>query len=430
VSEDLLLTLRDRGFVQQTTDDETTDKPLAKLLASKCVTGYAGFDPTASSLHVGNLVVIMGLLHVQRGGHRPIIVVGGGTGRVGDPSGKTEMRKVLDADEIRANVAAQTAQLSRYLDIGPPPTPGKNAAFKDATEARRGFLLDNSDWLASLNYIEFLRDVGRHFSVNRMLAAESVKLRLESEGGLSFLEFNYSIFQAYDFLVLSERYGCDLQLGGGDQWGNITAGTDLIRRVTGRRAHGITFPLVTTADGKKMGKTEKGAVWLDPNRTSPYDFYQYWINVDDRDVGRFLRLFTLLPIPEIEALERLEGAELRRAKEALALAATALTHGQGAATQAQEAAKSLFGGEGESAAVPIHSLDSALLQAGVSAVQVFADAGLCESKNAARRMARQGGLYVNGAAVGEDKVLKTSDVEGGGILLRAGKKKHVKVVPT
>ena len=426
---DLLKTLRERGFVQKTTDDETDDKPLEKLLASKHVTGYIGFDPTASSFHIGNLVSIMVLSHLQRSGHRPLAIIGGGTGMVGDPSGKSELRKVLSPEVIQANLEAQRKQLSRYLDLGPAPEIGAHliAAGADGTDARRGFLLNNADWLASLNYIEFLRDVGRHFSVNRMLAAESVKLRLESEAGLSFLEFNYSILQAYDFFVLNERYGCELQLGGGDQWGNIVAGTDLIRRMTGRRAHGVTTPLVTTSDGKKMGKTEKGAVWLDPTLTSPYDFYQYWVNIDDRDVGRFLRMFTLLPIEEIQALEALSGADIRRAKSRLAFEATALTHGEEEAKRAEEAAKSLFGGGGDGASVPTHSVGAADLSSGILAVQLFADAGLCESKSAAKRMARQGGLYVNGDAIAEDRTLIPGDLKDNAILLRAGKKKHVKV---
>ncbi len=430
---DLLQTLRERGFLHQTTDDEAEDKPLEKLLASKCVTGYAGFDPTAASFHVGNLVSIMTLLHLQRSGHRPIVILGGGTGKVGDPSGKSELRKVLTRDVIEANLEAQRRQLSRYLELGPAPSLGAHLsnAVPSSAEARRGFLLNNADWLDPLNYIEFLRDVGRHFSVNRMLAAESVKLRLESEAGLSFLEFNYSILQAYDFLVLFERYGCELQLGGSDQWGNIVAGTDLIRRRTGNRAHGITTPLVTTSDGKKMGKTEKGAVWLDQSLTSPYAYYQYWVNVDDRDVGRFLRMFTVLPIDEIRELEAFRGAEIRRAKSRLAFEATALTHGKEAAVGAEEAAKALFGAGGgvggDDASMPRFSIGPTELAGGLVAVQLFASCGLCESKSAAKRMARGGGLYVNSEKISEDRVLTPDDLRDGAILLSAGKKQHIKV---
>jgi tyrosyl-tRNA synthetase len=263
-----------------------------------------------------------------------------------------------------------------------------------------------------------------------MLQAESVKLRLEAESGLSFLEFNYMLLQAYDFLLLHRRYGCTLQMGGSDQWGNIVAGVDLIRRVEGpeAKAHGVTFPLLTTAGGKKMGKTEAGAVWLDPERTSPYDFYQYWVNTDDPDVGRFLRLFTLLPVAEIEKLEQLEGADIRQAKEVLAFEATSLTHGDEEARRAREGARSLFGGGDVTADVPSYELGGADLQAGVGAVDVSVASGLCESKNAARRLARQGGLYVNGKTVAEDYVLTSSDVDDGAIMLRAGKKKHRRVV--
>lgn len=423
--EDFLRTLGERGFIERTTDDETEDKPLSRLLDAKRVTGYVGFDPTAPSLHVGNLVAVMGLVHLQRSGHRPIVIVGGGTGMIGDPSGKTELRRVLGPDDIRGNLEAQRAQLSRYLRL----LPGGAPPSSDPGDVR-GLVLNNAEWLLSLNYIEFLRDIGRHFSVNRMLAAESVQLRLQSENGLSFLEFNYSLLQAYDFLLLNDRYDCELQMGGSDQWGNIVAGADLIRRVSGRRAHGVTFPLITTSGGRKMGKTEQGAVWLDPARTSPYEYYQYWVNADDRDVGRFLRLFTLAEIGEIEDLEKLSGADIRRAKERLAWEATALTHGPEEADAAKEASRALFGGDAAAggAGVPTHEVSTEDLEKGVQAVQLFAEAGLCESKGAARRLARQGGLYVHGDAIPEDRVLTTSDLREGAILIRAGKKRHVRVV--
>ena len=423
----LLEVLRERGFIQQTTDDETDDRPLEKLLSSKRVTGYAGFDPTASSLHVGNLVPVMGLRHLQDSGHRPLVIVGGGTGMVGDPSGKTQLRKVLGAEEIQANLDTVRAQLSRYLELAPR---GQEAGEADSGD-KRGSMLNNVDWLLPLNYIEFLREVGRHFSINRMLAAESVKLRLESEGGLSFLEFNYSLLQAYDFYYLNRHYDCELQMGGGDQWGNIVAGTELIRRASGRRAHGITFPLITTASGRKMGKTETGAIWLDPERTSPYDFYQYWINTDDRDVGRFLRLFTLLPLEKIRELEALTGSETRRAKEVLALETTALTHGREEALKAQEAARALFGGGrpgADGASIPTQEIPLAELEKGILAVNLFAETKLCDSRSAARRLAAQNGLYVNDKPIPGDRVLASSDLEDGAILLRAGKKKYLRVV--
>ena len=415
-------TLRERGFIEQTTDEAALEKLFSD--GGETVSAYIGFDPSSSSLHVGSLVPIMALVHLQRGGHRPIALVGGGTGRVGDPSGKTEMRKMLGEDSVDENLLGIRNQLSRYLELSESGAePGAGGDSRNT-----GFAVDNAEWLLGLNYVDFLRDIGRHFSVNRMLSAESVKLRIDSESGLSFLEFNYSILQAYDFLVLNQRYGCQVQMGGSDQWGNIVAGIDLIRRVDGKQAYGITFPLITTASGAKMGKTEAGAVWLDGDRTSPYDYYQFWINTDDRDVGRFLRLFTLLAVEEIEKLEALEGADIRQAKQRLALEATALNHGQEAAEQAAEAAKALFsreGGGGES--VPTHQLDAADLEEGIPAIQLFNDCGLCDSKGAARRLARQGGLYVNDEKAEEDRVLTSADLDNECIMLRAGKKKHRRI---
>ena len=296
---------KERGFIEQVTDEEK----IPEVLSGR-VTCYIGFDPTASSFHVGSLVPIMALAHMQRHGHRPVALVGGGTGLVGDPSGKQEMRQILSREEISWNAEAQKKQFSLFLDFS----------------EDRALLLNNADWLTKLNYIDFLRDIGVHFSVNRMLAAESVKIRLEA--GLSFIEFNYQLLQAYDFWHLFRYYDCLIQMGGSDQWGNIVAGTDLIRRLEGKQAYGMTFPLIMTADGRKMGKTEKGAVWLDPERTSPYEYYQFWINTDDRDVKRFLALFTFLPMEEIEEYRKLEGAELRKAKEVLAYEATKIVHGE------------------------------------------------------------------------------------------------------
>ena len=411
-------TLRERGFIEQTTDEAALEKLFG--VGGKTVSAYIGFDPSSSSLHVGSLVPIMALVHLQRAGHRPIALVGGGTGRVGDPSGKTELRKMLGEDSVDENLLGIRNQLSRFLELC---EPGDEQAGGSA-----GFAVDNADWLLELNYVDFLRDIGRHFSVNRMLSAESVKLRIDSESGLSFLEFNYSILQAYDFLVLNQRHGCQVQMGGSDQWGNIVAGIDLIRRVDGNQAYGITFPLITTASGAKMGKTEAGAVWLDAGRTSSYDYYQFWINTDDRDVGRFLRLFTLLPVEEIAALEALEGADIRQAKQTLALEATALNHGREAAEQAAEAAKALFSNEGGGGdSVPTYEVGAADLEAGIPVVQLFNDCGLCDSKGAARRLARQGGLYVNDEKVEEDRVLTSSDLVDGCIMLRAGKKKHRRI---
>jgi tyrosyl-tRNA synthetase len=419
----VLAALRERGFVEKTTDDEA----LERLFATGRVSAYVGFDPTADSLHVGSLVPIMALVHVERCGHRPIAVIGGGTGRVGDPSGKSEMRQVLDVERIRSNLQGISAQLCRYLRLE---AAGAGTGPRASSGTATGLIVDNADWLLPLNYVEFLRDFGRHFSVNRMLSAESVKLRLESEAGLSFLEFNYSILQAFDFLVLHQRYDCVVQMGGSDQWGNIVAGIDLIRRVEGRSAYGITFPLITTAGGGKMGKTERGAVWLDASRTSPYEFYQFWVNTDDRDVGRYLRLFTLLDLEEVAAMERLSGSELRKAKEALAFEATVLCHGRKEAETARDASRALFGGGAldDATAVPTHQLSMERLESGIAAFELFTDCGLCESRSAARRLARQGGLYIHGEAVAEDRVVSSADLRDGVLLLRAGKKRYCRVV--
>ena len=300
--------LQERGFVAQTNDEAA----IRAALGSRQLTYYIGFDPTASSLHCGSLVPIMAMAHLQRSGHKPIGLIGGGTAMVGDPSGKTEMRQMLSFEDISANGAGILGQLRRYLHL----------------ESGAGASANNADWLMRLNYIEFLRDIGRYFRVNEMIRAEAYKARLEREEGLSFIEFNYQLLQAYDFLQLFERHGCVLQMGGDDQWSNILAGTDLIRRKHQKQAFCITFPLLTTARGEKMGKTAAGAIWLDAARTSPYDFYQYWINTDDRDVRRFLALFTFLPMSEVEALGAAQGAELNAAKEVLAFEATKLCHGE------------------------------------------------------------------------------------------------------
>jgi tyrosyl-tRNA synthetase len=411
-------TLNERGFVAQATDSEEIKERLEKPL-----TCYIGFDPTADSLHVGSLVPIMALAQMQRHGHRPIVLVGGGTGLVGDPSGKTEMRKLLSLEEIEANSQALKVQLSRFIE------------FSNG----RALLLNNADWLVGLRYIEFLRDVGKHFSVNRMLAAESYKQRLEV--GLNFVEFNYMLLQAYDFLYLSERYECNLQMGGNDQWGNIVAGVDLIRRKRGTSSYGITFPLLTTASGAKMGKTAAGAVWLSADKTSPFDFYQYWVNTDDLDVERFLRLYTFLPLKEIEAVAGLEGQELNGCKTILAYEVTALTHGQEQAAAAFEGASRVFGHRklpaellpsssipretgDEVSAVPFTEVREQRLEAGIPAFELFAEIGLCLSKSAARRLIQQGGAYVNEERIRDfDMLIASCHLTEDGILLKAGKKK-------
>jgi tyrosyl-tRNA synthetase len=419
--------MHERGFIEQTTHEAE----LVDLLSNGPVTCYIGFDPTASSLHVGSLVPIMSLAHMQRQGHRPIALVGGGTGMVGDPSGKTEMRKLLTLEALEQNAAGIKKQLSHFLDF----------------TQDRALLLNNADWLAELKYIPFLRDIGRHFSVNRMIKAESYKIRLDSEEGLTFIEFNYMVLQAYDFLELYKNYDCKIQMGGSDQWGNIVAGVELIRRVRQGAAFGITFPLITTSSGEKMGKTAKGAVWLDAEKTSPYEYYQFWINTDDRDVSRFLALFTFLPMGEIEPVEKLSGADLNSAKAILAFEATRLAHGNQEAVNAYMAAASMFGNRkvpdnllpsstiprGESGAddesVPSSSLDIRTLKAGIPAFKLFHQVGLANSGGAARRLIEQGGAYINGQRVEPfDYLVSDSDLDDNKtIVLRSGKKRFHKI---
>lgn len=393
-----------RGFCQQITHEEE----LYEREKSGALCAYVGFDPTAPSLHVGHLIPLMGLAWMQRNGHRAIALMGGGTAMIGDPSGKTEMRKMLTEQNIADNISAMKQQFARFI------------AFEDD----KAILVNNADWLLSLNYIDFLRDIGRHFSVNRMLSFETYKARLET--GLSFLEFNYQLLQAYDFLELHKRFNCELQLGGDDQWANILAGVDLIRRKAQKPAYGWTYPLLTTASGKKMGKTEKGAVWLDPNLTSPYDYYQYWVNIEDADVKKCLCFFTFLPMEEVEELAKLEGADIRQAKEKLALEATTIAHGSQEAAKAQKAAKTLFGGSKDNLAdIPSTEIASAELQAGLDLFTAFQQCGLCKSKGEARRLLQQGGIYVNDERINDEEMALTPEhLVDGGILLRAGKKRY------
>ncbi len=397
----------ERGFIDQVTDEVG----LREILKGK-VTCYIGFDPTASSFHVGNLVPIMSLAHMQRHGHRPIALVGGGTGLVGDPSGKDEMRQIMTKEEIRQNGELQKKQFAHFLNFS----------------EDRALLLNNADWLTKLNYIDFLRDIGVHFSVNRMLAAESIKIRLES--GLSFIEFNYQLLQAYDFWHLFKHYDCLIQMGGSDQWGNIVAGIDLIRRLEGKQAYGITSPLIMTADGRKMGKTERGAVWLDPERTSPYDYYQFWINTDDRDVRRFLALFTFLPMNEVEEYEKLQGSEIRKAKETLAFEATKIVHGEEEARKARNASRALFSKEKTAEdAIPTKLIERERFIEGIPIFKLFETTSLCASSSEARRLIEQGGGYMNDKRVDKfDLLIKLDDFnEKDEILLRAGKKKFYRI---
>jgi tyrosyl-tRNA synthetase len=400
--------LEERGFVEQVTDLDMLRDQL-----KKSTTCYIGFDPTAKSLHVGSLVPIMSLAHMQRSGHKPIALVGGGTAMVGDPSGKTEMRRILTREEIQDNAEGIKKQLSRFIDFS----------------GDRAVMLNNADWLVGLNYIDFLRDIGRHFSVNRMLTAESYKARLKT--GLNFIEFNYMLLQAYDFWHLFKHFGCRLQMGGNDQWGNIIAGADLTRRLNGEIVHGLTFPLITTSSGVKMGKTHKGAIWLDPELTSPYDYYQFWINQEDGDVGRFLAFFTFLPMDEVRRLAGLEGSDIRHAKEVLAFEATKLCHGEEEAERAKRAARQLFGGVSTemSESVPRFEIGKADLGDGLPAYILFEMAGLCKTRSDARRLISQGGGYIKESIVGSfDQVIGPADAVNGSILLRAGKKRYVRVV--
>ena len=407
----MLEELKERGFYQQSTHPEEMAEHLKKDRA--CC--YIGFDPTADSMHVGHLIPLMGLAHMQRGGHRIIALLGGGTAMIGDPSGKTEIRKMLNEEQLQSNIEGMLPQFERFLDFS-----------EDAV------LVNNAEWLRDLNYIDFLRDIGRHFSVNRMLSFETYKVRLDS--GLSFLEFNYQLLQAYDFLELNRRYDCILQMGGDDQWANIISGTDLIRRVERKAAFGWTYPLLTTSSGKKMGKTEKGAVWLDPKRTSPYEYYQYWINTEDDDVERFLSLFTFLPMKEIRELGKLSGADIREAKQRLAFETTAIVHGSENAHQAQQAAESLFSVSKSAAGqdnsnVPSTVIVSERISVGLGIFDIFLEAGLCKSKGEARRLQAQGGVYVNDQRIDDpDFCLGKSDLQNREILLRSGKKRYHRLI--
>ncbi|MHB8991401.1 MAG: tyrosine--tRNA ligase [Chloroflexota bacterium] len=398
-----------RGFVKDVSDERGL-----RLALERPITLYVGYDPTAPSLHIGHLLTIMALTWMQRFGHRPIALVGGGTGLIGDPTGRTVSRPVLTYEQIEENLKGLKRQLQRYLD------------FSEG----RALMVNNAEWLTKLKYIEFLRDVGVHFSVNQMLATETYRTKLESDAGLNFVEFNYQLLQAFDFFQLYREYGCVLQCGGSDQWANSLAGADLIRRIEGGQAYVMVFPLLTTASGAKMGKTEAGTVWLDPDLTSPYQFYQFWINTEDPDVERFLALFTHLPMEEVQALGRLQGADIRKAKEVLAFEATRITHGEDAAREAQAAARALFGGgEGSMEGAPTTEIGAAELAEGIPAPQLFAMVGLAGSRGEARRLIQQGGAYVNGDRIESvDQVVTPHDLVEGSLFLRAGKKKYHRVV--
>ncbi|AUG57545.1 MAG TPA: tyrosine--tRNA ligase [Ruminiclostridium sp.] len=399
-------TLKERGFIAQLTHEET----IKKILENEKITFYIGFDPTADSLHVGHFLQMLVMSHMQKAGHRPIAIIGGGTTMVGDPTGKTDMRRMMTREEIQKNAENFKKQLSRFID------------FSDG----KALMLDNADWILELKYVDFLREIGVHFSVNRMLTAECFKTRLER--GLSFIEFNYMLMQSYDFLKLFQEYNCVMQLGGDDQWSNILGGIDLIRRVEGKEAYGMTFTLLTNSEGVKMGKTEKGAVWLDPDKTPPYDFYQYWRNIDDKDVIKCMKLLTFLPMEEIEKYSKLEGQEINEAKKVLAYEVTKLIHGEEEALKAQNAAEALFGKGVSAADMPTTEITPDEIKNGINIIDLLVKTKLVPSKGEGRRLIQQGGIYVENERIKEfDFTVKADDFKDNELIIKKGKKVYHKV---
>lgn len=399
--------LKERGFIAQLTHEEE----IKKLLENEKVTFYIGFDPTADSLHVGHFLQMMVMAHMQRAGHKPIALIGGGTAMVGDPSGRTDMRKMMTRETIKYNADKFKVQLSKFIDF----------------TNDRAMMVDNSDWLLNLNYVEFLRDIGVHFSVNRMLTAECFKSRMEK--GLTFIEFNYMLMQSYDFLILNQKYGCRIELGGDDQWSNILGGIELVRRVEGKEAYGMTFTLLTNSEGKKMGKTEKGALWLDAEKTSPYDFYQYWRNVDDADVIKCLKLLTFLPMSEISKLAELKNEQINEAKKVLAYEVTKLVHGEDEASKARQLAEALFGGGGNTSNMPTTEIESDELAGGINIIDVLVKTGLVPSKGEGRRLVQQGGIYVEESPVTAFDFIITKDMfKNNELIIKKGKKTYHKLI--
>ncbi|NCC81020.1 MAG: tyrosine--tRNA ligase [Clostridia bacterium] len=398
--------LKERGFIEQATHEEE----IRELLGKEKVTFYIGFDPTADSLHVGHFIQVMVMMHMQQAGHRPIALLGGGTAMVGDPSGKTDMRKMLTMEQINTNLNAFKKQFSKFID------------FSEG----QAIMVNNGEWLTKLNYIDFLRDIGRHFSVNRMLSFECFKSRMEK--GLSFLEFNYMIMQSYDFLVLYREHGCKLQLGGNDQWSNILGGVELVRKVDQGDAFGLTFKLLVTSEGKKMGKTEQGALWLDPEKTSPYDFYQYWRNVDDADVKNCLSLLTFLPMEEVNRLGAMEGAEINEAKKVLAYEVTKMIHGEDEAEKAKGAAEALFGGGGSLDNVPSANVSSTDLKEGINFLDTLVEVGFIKSKSEGRRLVEQNGLSLNDEKIKDfNFILEEKYFSNGTAMVKKGKKDYLQL---
>ena len=405
----ILDVLKERGFIAQTTFEDELYKQLEEP-----TTFYVGFDPTADSLHIGHYIPIMAMAHMQRAGHRPIALMGGGTAMIGDPSGKTDMRKMMTVETIDHNVECIKQQMSRFLD------------FSDD----KAIIVNNADWLRNLNFIEFMRDIGAMFSVNKMLTADCYKTRMATDNGLSFLEFTYMLMQSYDFLELFKKYGCRLEMGGNDQWSNMLGGTELIRRKLGKDAAAMTITLLTDSQGKKMGKTAGNAVWLDPNKTSPFDFYQYWRNVDDSDVLKCIKMLTFLPLDEIEKMESWEGSQLNRAKEILAFELTQMVHGAEEARKAQEAARALFGSGANSENMPTTEITAADLTDGaINILDLMQKAGLIASKGEGRRLVQQGGVSVDDVKVTDiAKTCTAADFEKGHVIIKKGKKVFHKVV--
>ena len=402
----ILDVLKERGFIAQLTFEDELYEQLKEP-----TTFYVGFDPTADSLHIGHYIPIMAMAHMQRAGHRPIALMGGGTGMIGDPSGKSDMRKMLTTEDIDHNVACIKKQMSRFLDFG------EGGAI----------IANNADWLRDLNYIEFLREIGKYFSVNQMLTAECYKQRLER--GLTFLEFNYMLMQGYDFLELFRRYGCRLEMGGDDQWSNMLAGADLIRRKEQERAFALTFKLLLTHEGKKMGKTEKGALWLDPEKTTPYEFYQYWRNVDDADVEKCLGLLTFLPMDEVRRLGALEGSEINEAKKVLAFEVTKLVHGEEEASKAASAASALFGGGAMAGSVPTTEITAEQLAADARLTSLLTMVGIAKSNSAARKLVEQNAVSINDEKVTDvNYALRAEDIPADGLMIRSGKKTYHRIL--
>lgn len=404
--ENVFDTLKARGLIAQTTHEDE----IRKLLGEKKITFYIGFDPTAYSLHIGHFMQLIVMKHMQNAGHRPIILLGGGTTMVGDPTGKTDMRPMITQDIISHNADNFKKQMSKFID------------FSDG----KALMVNNADWLLDLNYVEFLREIGVHFSVNRMLTAECFKTRMEK--GLTFLEFNYMLMQGYDFYKLNKEYDCLMEFGGDDQWANILGGIELIRRKEGKQAYGMTFTLLTTSEGKKMGKTEKGALWLDPERVSPYEFYQYWRNVDDKDVIRLLKLVTFIPLEQIAEYEKLEGQDLNKVKCLLAYEVTKMVHGEDAAKKANDAAMAIFSGGSDTTNMPSAEVSSSDIQSGVNVLDLLLTLKLVPSKSEARRLVQQNGLAINGDKVtAVDAVINSDFFKDGKMIIKKGKKTFLKV---